>query len=65
LLKNAVSRRKLLQKVRYGGQFAHCKDIVDAIEKLVLGMTFQIIIKYLKFEDDDGNSSGDVKGFAQ
>lgn len=36
-------------------------DIVDGKETLVLGMVFQIIIQYFKVEDEDGNSSNDVK----
>ena len=60
-LKSVELRAKLRPKVRLRNSCSFNPDIVDSNEKLVLGMVFQIIIKYLKFEDDDGNSSGDVK----
>lgn len=37
------------------------EDLVEGNEKLVLGLVFQIIIKYMKFEDEEENPSGDVK----
>jgi Ca2+-binding EF-hand superfamily protein len=37
------------------------ENIVDGNEKLILGMIFQIILKFFKIEDDEGNASGDVK----
>jgi Ca2+-binding EF-hand superfamily protein len=37
------------------------ENIVEGNEKLILGFIFQIILKYMKFEDDEDNPSGDVK----
>ncbi len=36
-------------------------DIVNGAENFVLGMIFQIILKYLKFEDEDEGQTSDVK----
>jgi len=40
---------------------ASAEDIVDGKENMVLGMIFQIIIKFLKFDDEEEGQSGDVK----
>lgn len=37
------------------------ENIVDGNEKLILGFIFQIIIKFMKFDDEGENTSGDVK----
>jgi len=37
------------------------ENIVEGNEKLILGMIFQIILKYMKFDDGEEGTSGDVK----
>ena len=39
---------------------ASAENIIDGNEIMVLGLVFQVIIKYMKFDDDD-DTSGDVK----
>jgi hypothetical protein len=40
---------------------ASAEDFADANEKLVLGTIFQVIIRFMKFDDDEDSQSGDVK----
>ena len=40
---------------------ASAEDLADGNEKLVLGTIFQVIIRFMKFDDDEDSPSGDVK----